>query len=117
MKKNFIYHNVKKKASSLLKGEIVKYQISKLIKNEWVGVNNRDYYIHTFTIKLNNNEINEYEACFSSNEEKFKVGEYIAFRKKEYNAVNKIEAKSMAKTLRPEELAALNLSIQNAKKG
>lgn len=109
MRKNFYMNKNTKKT---MKGEIADYQVSDLIKNDWVGANNRDYYFHTLKIK-DGDEVQTFKVCFLNDEPRFEIGDYVSFRytfDKELKE-NKIEAKSLGKSLSPKELAEINKNI------
>jgi hypothetical protein len=102
------YNNNYKKPKTL-KGYITGYEVSDLVKNDWVD--QKDYFHHIITIKQADDTEEKFFMVKMTDEKVFEEGTYVAFRYKadaelkKSGIKHKIEAKSFSKTMTPEELA------------
>lgn len=100
-----------------IRGYIKDYKVDpNMIKNDYVG--QKDYFHHEVTIEGTDGTEETFLLRQLSDEKKFEKGDFVTFR---YNASPEakskgfkhlIEAKSFAKTMSPEELAAYNQHMQ-----
>lgn len=111
------YNNYKKPKT--LKGYITGYEVSDLVKNDWVD--QKDYFHHIITIKQADDTEEKFFMVKMNEEKVFDEGTYVTFRykadaelKKE-GIKHKIEAKSFSKTMTPQELAAFQESMNAPK--
>lgn len=104
-----MYNKQYKKKVLSVKGHIESIEVSDLIKNDWVGAQQKDYYIHTISIKDDEGKVSKFQLRQISDEKKFDEGTYVTFRynhRKEFKHPL-IESKSYAKTYTQEEMQAM----------